>query len=167
MACEIRMPALSATMEEGTILAWRVKEGDSVKKGDILFEVESDKSVFEFESTCEGTVLKIAYGENSVVPVNKPVMIIGVKGESFSLVHSEDEPAGRPGPVKPDSFSGGGVPAERVSGTDRVLISPRAKKLAETLGIDIALISGSGPGGRIESADVEKAAEEERDGRQT
>jgi pyruvate dehydrogenase E2 component (dihydrolipoamide acetyltransferase) len=131
MALEICMPSMGATMEEGTILSWKVKEGDCVTKGQVLFEFESDKSAFSYESPSDGVVLKILTPDGQKAAVGLAVALLGAPGENIT---------------------------EEQAVSARVKISPRARKLAEQLRVDISKIKGSGPGGRIESPDVERAA---------
>lgn len=132
---EIIMPKLGETMEEGTILKWHKAEGEEVKKGDVLFEVETDKVAMEVEATESGILRKILVKEGEKVPVFKPIAIIETPGEAPSFPKAEEE--GR-----------------------RVLASPRARALAKELGIDISMVEGSGPGGRVTEMDVRKFAEE-------
>ena len=80
---QIKMPSMGATMEEGTIIGWKVKEGSQVKTGDILLELESDKSTFDFESPCDGVVRKIIANEGDVVPVQQTIAIIGDTGDEI------------------------------------------------------------------------------------
>jgi pyruvate dehydrogenase E2 component (dihydrolipoamide acetyltransferase) len=125
---------MGAMMEEGTILSWKVKEGDPVTKGQLLFEFESDKSAFSYESPSDGVVLKILVPEGQKAAVGLGIALLGEPGEDITDA----------------------LPADRVP--VRVKISPRARKLAEQLKLDISTVQGTGPGGRIESLDVERAA---------
>ena len=160
MLQQIKLPTMGATMEEGTIVSWKVKEGDSVKTGQLILEFESDKSVFDFECPCDGLVRKILAQEGEVVKVQSVIAIIGDAGEAIPAgwltvaPPSPSVPAKVATPMTTDQ-----VPAA-VAKFDKggPKISPRAKKSAEQLGVDIAKITGTGPGGRIESADVERAA---------
>jgi pyruvate dehydrogenase E2 component (dihydrolipoamide acetyltransferase) len=146
MSYKICMPSMGAMMEEGTILSWKVKEGDSVTKGQLLFEFESDKSTFSYESPNDGVVLRILVPEGQKAAVGLGIALLAEPGEDVSDALPA-EPAGKEQP----SSQHAGVPA-------RVKISPRARKLAEQLQVDISKLQGSGPGGRIESQDVERAA---------
>jgi pyruvate dehydrogenase E2 component (dihydrolipoamide acetyltransferase) len=155
MLNEIRIPSMGATMEEGKIVVWRVKEGDRVKPGDVLLEIETDKSVFEVESPCGGVVRRILVPEGETKPVQTLIALVGDP--------TDDLPALTPAQASPRADPGAPVPpptAEpRAAGpVNDVKISPRARKLAEQLGVDIRKVSGSGPEGRIESADIERAA---------
>jgi len=169
MSIELKMPALSPTMEEGTLAKWLVKEGDTVASGDILAEIETDKATMEFEAVDEGTVLKILVPEGSDgVKVGTPIAMIGEEGESA------EAPAAKPAPkaeepkkdepkleAAPPSKGGGETPAARPAPAapkadtgDRIKASPLARRLAEAQGIDLSALTGSGPGGRIVRADL-------------
>lgn len=153
---QIKMPALGATMEEGVIIAWKVKEGDEVAKGDIILELESDKSTFDFESPCAGVVRKIFAGDGDTVPVQQMIAIIGDVNEQIPdgwLQEKDCEGQIQPSQQSESAEQKGSVTQGKSRG---VKISPRARKLADKLGVDIAKVRGSGPGGRIESSDIEK-----------
>ena len=158
MINKILMPSMGATMEEGTIIAWKVSEGDQVKAGDVLLELETDKSTFDFESPCDGVVRKILATEGQDVPVQQLIAIIGDADDEIPQEWLKaNQPAERvqaarsDQPVAAQSFA---VPSGKSRG---IKISPRARKLAEQLGVDISKVIGSGPNGRIESPDVEQA----------
>ncbi|HIJ64839.1 MAG TPA: 2-oxo acid dehydrogenase subunit E2 [Candidatus Hydrogenedentes bacterium] len=159
MLHRICMPAVDATMEEGTIVAWRVREGDTVKAGEILLDLESDKATYEFESPCAGAVRKILVEAGETVPVQQLMAVIGDAAdeipEAWLTARAEETATNRERPAPPDV-----QPNKRPggSGGGRIKISPRARKLADELGVDTAGVAGSGPGGRIESADIERAA---------
>ncbi len=177
MPIELKMPALSPTMEEGTLAKWLVKEGDTVSSGDILAEIETDKATMEFEAVDEGTVLKILVPEGSDgVKVGTLIAMIGEDGEeaasggSGPTSHeSPDAPAAsapkaEPEVAKAPPAPGGGetpkveaapaAPAPKASSGDRIKASPLARRLAEAQGIDLATLTGSGPNGRIVRADL-------------
>jgi pyruvate dehydrogenase E2 component (dihydrolipoamide acetyltransferase) len=175
MAQILVMPKYGQAVEESTILKWRVKEGDAVHKGDIVFEIETDKAVMEVESFFEGTVLKILVGEGQTVPVTAPVAFIGKHGEALpdlaSLPKPEAaavaKPAGEvPPKPEPKATGAGGpsttsiptstasIPAPTPPSAKRLFASPRARVLAKNAAVDIARIPGSGPGGRIVEKDV-------------
>jgi pyruvate dehydrogenase E2 component (dihydrolipoamide acetyltransferase) len=161
------MPSLSATMEEGTIVSWRVKEGDRINTGGILAEIESDKSVFEYECPCEGVVRKLLVPEGQSCPVQATIAVVGdeketIPAEWLSPAAAVGAAALSPSPAASPSAPSAHQPAS--PSKDRVRISPRARKLAEELGVDIANVSGTGPGGRIESSDIENAAREGKGG---
>jgi pyruvate dehydrogenase E2 component (dihydrolipoamide acetyltransferase) len=160
MAKEVRLPQLGQTMEEGTVVNCLVNVGDEVKKGDVIFEIETDKATLEMESPAAGFVKYVLAKVNETLPVGAPVMVLGAKDEDVpqSFVDSltgaarampeaasAAEPAARaePEPVKP---------------AGRVMASPRAKKLAADLGVDLATVTGTGPAGKITEQDVQIAA---------
>ncbi len=174
MPIELKMPALSPTMEEGTLAKWLVKEGDNVSSGDILAEIETDKATMEFEAVDEGTVLKILIPEGSDgVKVGTVIAMMGEEGETASApavpaTKAEPKPepevakAADPAPAPP--AQGGGetpaapaAPAKAADGS-RIKASPLARRLAEAQGIDLSTLTGSGPNGRIVRADLGKAA---------
>ena len=185
MSIEIKMPALSPTMEEGTLAKWLIKEGDVVKSGDLMAEIETDKATMEFEAVDEGTVVKILVAEGTDnVKVGTVIAIIAEEGEDASSVSSAPaksetpEPAAKESEAKPDpkdpndtgseakpaprteaSAEDHGRPADAgpASSGDRVKASPLARRLAADKGIDLGAVSGSGPKGRIVKADVESA----------
>ena len=149
MAEIINMPRLSDTMEEGTLAKWFKKVGDSVKEGEILAEIETDKASMEFESFHDGVLLHIGIDEGSTAPVDSIIAVIGSKGEDISSIIkggsvAEEEPKLE---IKQVSLSN--------ESTDRILISPLARKLADEKGIDIKLVKGSGDNGRIIKRDID------------
>jgi pyruvate dehydrogenase E2 component (dihydrolipoamide acetyltransferase) len=179
MPIELKMPALSPTMEEGTLAKWLVKEGDKVASGDILAEIETDKATMEFEAVDEGTVAKILVPEGSEgVKVGAPIAILAGEGEDASAAAGAapkadtqaPAPPKAPPPPKPDATpkappapAAGETPpapaapaAPRADG-ERLKASPLARRLAEAQGIDLSAIQGSGPGGRIVRADIDAA----------
>jgi pyruvate dehydrogenase E2 component (dihydrolipoamide acetyltransferase) len=187
MPIELKMPALSPTMEEGTLAKWLVKEGDEVKSGDILAEIETDKATMEFEAVDEGKVAKILVPEGSEgVKVGAPIAILAGEGEDASKIPSplEGEGAaakqaaaeGAPKPDVPVGTTPTKAPVEAPpapsapatpspqpisrpeGGEGRVKASPLARRLAQAQNIDLSAIQGSGPGGRIVRADVDAAA---------
>jgi pyruvate dehydrogenase E2 component (dihydrolipoamide acetyltransferase) len=167
MPIEIKMPALSPTMEEGTLSKWLVKEGDTVKSGDILAEIETDKATMEFETIDEGTVTKLLVAEGSDgVKVGETILILvgededasaapAPKAEAKPAAKAEAAPAKAP-EVKAEAPKAAPAPAPAASG-DRVKASPLARRLAEQQGVDLASVTGSGPNGRIVKADLEGA----------
>ncbi|MEO9575987.1 MAG: pyruvate dehydrogenase complex dihydrolipoamide acetyltransferase [Tateyamaria sp.] len=165
MPTEILMPALSPTMEEGTLAKWLVKEGDTVSSGDLLAEIETDKATMEFEAVDEGVVGKILVAEGTEgVKVNTAIAVLLEDGESADDIGSAPAatPAVAPEPAKtPEAASAPAAapaPAAPASadGT-RVFASPLARRIASQKGLDLSAIKGSGPHGRIVKADVEKA----------
>jgi pyruvate dehydrogenase E2 component (dihydrolipoamide acetyltransferase) len=161
MATEILMPALSPTMEEGTLAKWLVKEGDEVKSGQILAEIETDKATMEFEAVDEGKIGKILIAEGTAgVKVNTPIAVLLEEGESLSDVKAtaaakvETAPAAAAAP----SATPAPAPAVLVADGKRVFASPLARRIAKDKGLDLSQIAGSGPHGRIVRADVEGAS---------
>lgn len=164
MAKKVIMPKLGLTMEEGVINKWLVKEGDRVEKGDPLFEVATDKVNMEVEAPASGVVLKILYPEGSTVPITQTVAYIGEEGEK---VPSEEEAAPKVVEEVPQQESQeevqekappepkGAFTVETKSG-ERIKVSPLAKRLAMEHGIDLTMVVGTGPGGRIIKRDIEK-----------
>ncbi len=164
MATKMLMPKLSDTMEEGVILKWRKKEGESIKQGDILADIQSDKADMEQEAYDSGVILKLFAKEGEGVKVGAPLAIIGKAGEDISalLVDSAPAPAvpkqeASPTPqvaVTPASDTAPvSIPA--ANGDSRVKASPLAKMIAQENSIDLRSIAGSGPQGRIVKADVQ------------
>ena len=161
MAVKLLMPKLGLNMVEGQITQWVKKEGDEVKKGDILYVVETDKVTNEVEAPENGNLVKILVKEGEVVPVRQVVGIIAGEDEKidFNSLMSEAIPGA--GAVHPQSqpaavgYAPTSMTAPAVTG--QVMASPLAKRLAAEHGIDLATIKSSGPGGRINTEDVEKA----------
>ena len=173
MPIEILMPALSPTMEEGTLAKWLVKEGDSVSSGDILCEIETDKATMEFEAVDEGTIGKIMISDGTEgVKVNTPIAVLLEDGESADDIgaasapepqaSSNAAPAEASDATAPAKGHGRGetdaTPAPAAPKTaegDRIFASPLARRIAADKGLNLADIKGSGPHGRIVKADVE------------
>ena len=172
MPIEILMPALSPTMEEGTLSKWLVKEGDKIRSGDLLAEIETDKATMEIEAVEEGTIARLLVKDaTDNVKVNAPIAIL--------LEEDEDEGAlegyeiggdSSPAPKAPQkeetqahkkAASENKPPIESVKNSnesgDRIFASPLAKRMAEQDGLDLSAISGSGPNGRIIKVDIESA----------
>ncbi len=168
MATEILMPALSPTMEEGTLAKWLVKEGDTVSAGDLLAEIETDKATMEFEAVDEGVVGKLLVAEGTEgVKVNTPIAVMLDEGESASDISSAPAKAEAPAAKQAEAEAEAApqsataakpAPAAPKSGDGaRIFASPLARRIAADKGIDLAGITGSGPHGRIVKADVEGA----------
>ena len=172
MPIELKMPALSPTMEEGTLAKWLVKEGDSVKSGDLLAEIETDKATMEFEAVDEGVISKILVAEGSDgVKVGTPIALMGGEGEvaasAAPVAKAAEAPKAAPKPdPAPPAKGGGETPPEPAAASkpkpdatgDRIKASPLARRLAQAQGIDLASLTGSGPGGRIVRADLGEGA---------
>ncbi len=162
MPTEILMPALSPTMEEGTLAKWLVKEGDSVASGDLLAEIETDKATMEFEAVDEGTIGKILIAEGTEgVKVNSPIAILLEDGESADDLSSVPATAAAPAPetAAPTAPAATPTPAPATPAKDgtRLFASPLARRIAAQKGLDLTQITGSGPHGRIIKVDVETA----------
>ena len=165
MPTEILMPALSPTMEEGTLAKWLVKEGDTVKSGDIIAEIETDKATMEFEAVDEGVVGKILIAEGAQgVKVNTPIAVLLEEGESAADIGSAPK-AAAPAAAAP-AAAAAAAPAAAVapapaapkaSDGSRVFASPLARRIAAEKGVDLAAVKGSGPHGRIVKSDVDGA----------
>jgi pyruvate dehydrogenase E2 component (dihydrolipoamide acetyltransferase) len=172
MATKVVMEALSPTMEEGRLVKWNKKEGDAVKTGDTLAEVETDKAVMELVARVDGTLLKIAVTEGQTVPVGDTVGYIGAVGEKIEAGDVKRE-ALKDSPTVAGSVASAPVstpaapkaavaeqapptpaPVATPSG-ERVKASPLARRIAQDAGVDLHSVSGSGPGGRVIKRDVE------------
>jgi len=164
MAIQILMPALSPTMEEGTLAKWLVKEGDTVSSGDLLAEIETDKAVMEFEAVDDGVIGRILVPEGTEgVKVNTPIAVLLDEGEDASAI---DSATTAPAPAQEAPAAAAQPPAETRtppappapdSDGKRIFASPLARRLAADRGLDLATLKGSGPHGRIIKADVEAA----------
>jgi pyruvate dehydrogenase E2 component (dihydrolipoamide acetyltransferase) len=171
---ELKMPALSPTMEEGTLAKWLVKEGDKVAAGDLLAEIETDKATMEFEAVDEGTIAKILVPEGTdEVKVGTVIALIAGEGEEAGSAASAPTAAKEP-VAKDGGETGAGQPATPAAAPpappppapaaapkadtgERIKASPLARRLAEQRGVDLSGLSGSGPGGRIVKADIDGA----------
>ena len=161
MATNILMPALSPTMTEGTLARWLKKEGDQVKAGEIIAEIETDKATMEVEAVDEGLLGKILVpGGTAGVKVNDVIAVLVEPGESVGAA-----PAAKPAPAPAAAPAAAPAPASVAapvaqpapSSGDRAVASPLAKRMAQQAGLDLSRIQGSGPNGRIVKADVEAA----------
>lgn len=179
MAEIVYMPKLSDTMTEGVVAEWHKKVGDTVKSGELLAEIETDKATMEFESFYDGVLLHIGVEKGQTVPVNVLLAIIGNAGEDVQALIAQagssapaeapkaevatpapapaSTPAPTPTPVAaaPVSTPSAPVAVSNTNATGRILASPLAKKLAEEKGVDLAFIAGTGEGGRITKRDVD------------
>jgi pyruvate dehydrogenase E2 component (dihydrolipoamide acetyltransferase) len=164
MPIEIKMPALSPTMEEGTLAKWLVKAGDVVKSGDLMAEIETDKATMEFEAVDEGTIAEIVVPEGTDgVKVGAVIAILASEGEDAGAAKVAAPKAEAPKAEAPKQAeaaapapSPASAPAPAASG-DRVKASPLARRIAAEKGIEISALTGSGPNGRVVKADVEGA----------
>ena len=160
MSVNILMPALSPTMEEGTLTKWLVKEGDRIQSGDLIAEIETDKATMEFEAVDEGIIGKILISEGSEgVKVNSPIAVILDEGEELEA----NEEANQTIPVEPKkqkNASEGVIETKKPSNNviqtshTRIFATPLARRLAKEKGVDLDSITGSGPHGRIVKNDI-------------
>jgi pyruvate dehydrogenase E2 component (dihydrolipoamide acetyltransferase) len=165
MPINILMPALSPTMEVGNLAKWLKKEGDAVKAGDVIAEIETDKATMEVEAVDEGRIGKILVPEGTQeVKVNAPIAILLEEGEDASALSgaSPAAPKSEPAPApkaeaKPAAAPAASAPAAKANGNGgaRVFASPLARRLAREGGIDLAALAGSGPHGRVVKADID------------
>ncbi|MCP2166719.1 dihydrolipoamide acetyltransferase family protein [Goodfellowiella coeruleoviolacea] len=164
---EIAMPRLSDTMEEGVIVAWHKRVGDHVDRGEVLVEIETDKAVMEFESYESGVLRQVLAEEGATVAIGAPIAVLG----NGSPDSGSPDPAGGPArpaaatpeaePVTVDSAqrtATAPAPVPPAQAADRFRASPLARRVARDLGVDLATVPGSGPGGRVTRADVVAAA---------
>src|SRR5262249_17995620 len=174
MPVKLLMPALSPTMEKGNLARWLKKEGDAVKAGDIIAEIETDKATMEYESIDDGVLAKIVVPEGTQdVPVNQLIAVLASEGEDVKAAASAAGKAAPPAAKAPEAPKPVAAPAPAASapaqlapkpqaaptaapshGANRVFASPLARRLAKDAGIDVSRIQGSGPHGRIIARDV-------------
>ena len=158
MSIELKMPALSPTMEEGTLAKWLVKVGDSVSSGDLLAEIETDKATMEFEAIDEGVIKELLVAEGTD-GVKVGTVIAVIAGEDDAAAPAPKAVAAAPAPkvetVAPPAPVA--VPPPAKTSGDRIIASPLAKRIAADRGIDLAGLTGTGPNGRIVKADLDGA----------
>jgi pyruvate dehydrogenase E2 component (dihydrolipoamide acetyltransferase) len=177
MATNILMPALSPTMTEGTLARWLKKEGDPIKAGDVIAEIETDKATMEVEAVDEGVLGKILVGDGTAnVAVNAPIAVLVDEGEAVPTgapPAAAPAPAPAPAAAKPPAAkppaaepatapqpTPAATPAPMANGHaqgERIFVSPLARRMAKQAGIDLSALTGSGPNGRIVRADIETA----------
>ena len=186
MPTNILMPALSPTMEKGNLARWLKKEGDKIKSGDIIAEIETDKATMEYEAVDDGTLAKIVVPEGTQdVAVNAVIAVLAAEGEDIkaaasgaaksAVAASAPHPAASPPPSPPQAGGGkkseapapgkpsplGGAPgggaAPRTEGANRIFSSPLARRLAKDAGVDLNRVQGSGPHGRVIARDIDAA----------
>ena len=170
MAELVNMPKLGFDMQEGQLVKWLKKPGDTVEKGEIIAEIESDKATVEVEAFTSGTVLELLVNEGDWVPIGAPIAVVGKAGESYDLAElgvtveevaeAEAQPvagaaAAAPAPPEPAPAPAAPSDGNGYSLPGGVRASPLARRLAEEYGIDITKVQGSGPMGRVTRADVE------------
>ncbi len=175
MPISVTMPRLSDTMQQGTIVKWNVKEGQKIKSGDVVADIETDKATMELQSFDDGTVASLSVAEGQVVPVGTLIMVLAGAGEDVAAakaaggsgvsVKSANAASGSGKAPQAAAFGGGSSTAiaEPPSSTNgshgggRIFASPLAKKIADEAGVNLSQISGTGPGGRVVRKDVEEA----------
>ncbi len=183
MPINILMPALSPTMEKGNLAKWLKKEGDKIKPGDVIAEIETDKATMEYEAVDEGTLAKIVVPEGAAdVPVNQLIAVMATEGEDVKSAAAgagkgaapatapqpppapaQQKPVAAPpqqapaGAEQPPAPRAAAAPQARTNGHGRVFASPLARRLARDAGIDVAMIAGTGPHGRVVARDVATA----------
>ncbi|MBL8874685.1 MAG: 2-oxo acid dehydrogenase subunit E2 [Phycisphaerae bacterium] len=179
MPIKIEMPRLSDTMQAGTVVKWNVKEGQKVKTGDSLADIETDKATMELQSFEDGTVASLAVAEGQNVPIGTVIMLLAGPGEDAGAIKSQGASAAAPAKAQAAGASGGQTVSSGSGGTataaaapsgsngnsnghapgrnERVFASPLAKKIAAETNVDLGSLRGSGPGGRIIRKDVEAA----------
>ena len=181
MPINILMPALSPTMEKGNLAKWLKKEGDKVKSGDVIAEIETDKATMEVEAVDEGTIAKIVVAEGTQdVPVNDVIAVLAGDGEDVKAAGSAaaapkpaapapaaakpapatekaPPPAAAPAPATVAAAAPKAAAAPQMNGHDRIFSSPLARRLAKEAGIELGRIAGTGPHGRVIARDVEEA----------
>jgi pyruvate dehydrogenase E2 component (dihydrolipoamide acetyltransferase) len=181
MATKVHMEALSPTMEEGQVVKWHKAEGDPVKQGEVLADVETDKATMELTARGDGVLAKVLAGEGQTVPVGQVIAIIAAKGEDIAALVTEAGGNGKEAPAKEEAPSkekeapkrqappseapskkpattAEEAPSPVATATGRVKASPLARRLAEEVGLDLRAVEGSGPAGRVIKRDVEAAA---------
>ena len=170
MAKEISLPKMGQTMEEGTVVNCRVKVGDEVKKGDVIFEIETDKATLEMESPLNGFVKYVLVQNNQTLPVGVSMMVLGEKDEQVPMSFVESLTGGvglaagtlltpaaqMPTTLTPPTALEPVAPGKPMG---KIMVSPLAKKMAEEMGVDLATVKGTGPAGKITEADIRSAAE--------
>jgi pyruvate dehydrogenase E2 component (dihydrolipoamide acetyltransferase) len=177
MAEVINMPKLGFDMAEGTLVRWVKSEGDRIERGEVLAEIETDKATVEVESQASGTILKLLAKEGAILPIGKPIAVVGESGEEVDVdaltggaseesAEAEAQPAKEP---RPAEASAEPAPAKQAPSSEPepsgngypggVKASPVARRLAEEKGLNLNQVAGSGPGGRIVKKDVEAAIE--------
>ncbi|MBE9464680.1 pyruvate dehydrogenase complex dihydrolipoamide acetyltransferase [Dyadobacter subterraneus] len=160
-AAVVRMPKMSDTMEEGTLVSWQKKVGDKVKSGDILAEVETDKATMELEAYEDGTLLYVGIKEGEAVPVDGIIAVIGEEGSNVEALLARENGEAEP-EAAPAAKTEEAAPAEAEKATsvadsgERVKASPLARRLADEKGININQVAGSGDNGRIVKRDVDE-----------
>src|SRR5215471_12078634 len=174
MPIETLMPALSPTMTEGSVARWLKKEGDEIRSGDVIAEIETDKATMEYEAIDEGRLGKIIVPEGTQgIKVNQPIAVLLAEGEDASAIIAAAAPSSPPAPPaepapqpppasappEPQPRAAAPVAPHPLNGHDaeRVFATPLARRMAAQAGLDLATLRGSGPQGRIVKADIDQA----------
>ncbi|MGQ0814447.1 MAG: pyruvate dehydrogenase complex dihydrolipoamide acetyltransferase [Gemmatimonadota bacterium] len=161
MATKVHMEALSPTMEEGRLVSWLKKEGDQVKEGDVLAEIETDKATMELVARGSGVLGAVSLAEGQSAPVGSVIAVIAASGEEMPKAEAPKAEGPRPAPREPQPAPAptpAPASAPAGNGGGRVKASPLARKMAAESGLELRDIQGSGPGGRITKRDIEGAA---------
>lgn len=159
MAISVVMPALEMAQETGKLLAWRKKEGDRVSKGEPLLEIETDKAVVEIEAPGDGVLAGVTAGAGAVIPVGQTIAWLVAPGEKPpAKTAAASAPAARASSASQSSAASASAGAAHAPAAEAPQISPKARRLAKELGVDIAHLRGTGPGGVISTEDVQAAA---------
>jgi pyruvate dehydrogenase E2 component (dihydrolipoamide acetyltransferase) len=152
---DVTMPRLSDSMEEGTIVKWLVEPGSEVSKGQVLVEIDTDKATMEYEAETAGVLLEVLVPEGETVPIGALIARIGKEGEEAVAPPPDTATSAPPPPATPQP-----VAPSRPDAGARSNASPVARRLAEELGVDLSTVTGTGPGGSISKADIERAAQD-------
>ncbi|WP_243793519.1 dihydrolipoamide acetyltransferase family protein [Saccharopolyspora gloriosae] len=157
---EIQMPRLSDTMEEGVIAAWRKKVGDSIERGEVVADIETDKAIMELEAFDDGVLEQLLVEEGQTVPIGTPIALVGDGSGSAAQSAPAAAPAAKPEPAPEAEPAAAPAPTNgnAVAEGAKPKASPLAKAVAKDLGVDLGSVEGTGPGGRIIRADIEAAA---------
>ncbi|HYT04878.1 MAG TPA: dihydrolipoamide acetyltransferase family protein [Gemmatimonadales bacterium] len=168
MATNVYMEALSPTMEEGRVVKWHKKEGEPVKTGDTLAEIETDKAIMDLVARADGVLRQVAAAEGQTVPVGSVVAVIAAPGEPTDGAPASSAPTsgagrgkreeGRVMPSPAQASAATPAPVAVAADATRVKASPLARRMAKEAGVDLKLVAGSGPGGRVVKSDLERAA---------
>ena len=163
MAVSIVMPALEMAQETGKIISWLKKEGDTIAKGQAIAEIETDKVVLELEATADGVLAGVTASAGDVIAVGKTIAWIVAPGEQPPVEAEASGPAARTmtGTPRPAATASAACPAASVEKVE-VKVSPKARRMAQELGVDLSKVVGTGPGGTISGEDVQRAADSQK-----
>ncbi|MXY88058.1 MAG: hypothetical protein F4Y92_04290, partial [Dehalococcoidia bacterium] len=156
MALEVVMPQMGADMTEGTLVRWLKQPGDTIERGDIIAEIETDKATVELEAFDAGVLRQVVAAEGDVVPVGEVIALLGDADEEMPEVERR-APAEKPSPRAVAVAAANADAVDETFGSRRVRVSPVARRIAGDAGIDLDEVTGSGPDGRILRRDVEAA----------